>query len=254
MKKHNNQYRGGGKEVWKELEAVISSGHDRHTVFNDFLDFVLNALLSLTDNLKRHSYEEFMERATTNTFDGVYEEMYMEVVGRYKNDRVVGEREIDHFAKAWALLQAETIEKQEDIIGLIYEQCITFGERGQFFTPAHLADMIAKMICPEKGETVTDPSGCGSGKMLIAASKISPNAYFEGRDIDSRCVRMAVINMHLLDLNAKIIQGNALLMEEDVIYEVRRGGYVYEIIPEKRPKVEQEEIKAQSLELQQALF
>lgn len=87
-------------------------------------------------------------------------------------------------------------------------------DRGQFFTPYHLARMMAAMQMPEDRVTaleiaehnadgrisVNDPA-CGSGVMLCAAWEVARErgyddlVEFYGQDIDPYCVVMARINL-----------------------------------------------------------
>lgn len=125
----------------------------------------------------------------------------------------------------------ETWEKQQDILGQIFEERIPFGENGQFFTPAHITDAMAKMMVKDNlkpNQTVCDPC-CGSGRMLLGAAKECSEAIFYGTDIDLRCAKMAVINMFLFDLNAEISWGNTLSMELWRRWVIRKGGYVFEL-------------------------
>jgi hypothetical protein len=53
------------------------------------------------------------------------------------------------------------------------------------------SDMMTAMLKIEDGKTVADPSGCGSGVMLIAAAKVNPRARFMASTSTSaaqRCV------------------------------------------------------------------
>jgi len=65
---------------------------------------------------------------------------------------------------------------------------------------------------------------------------------------------MSAINMYLFDLNADLIHGNSFLNERRLIISTRKGGYIFQIIPEvgkseghsnyelrERPKPEQTE-------------
>ncbi|MEE9356468.1 MAG: N-6 DNA methylase [Methylococcaceae bacterium] len=223
MKKSNRYSSSEGKEVWNQLEIIHSLGHSLSTVFSDWLDLMLNALLSMNDNMRRGNQ--------LGQFDGQYEDRYMAIIKRYNNDRPRGKRPADYFANAWVLLYKETAEKEKDTLGTIYEERITFGENGQFFTPAHIADAMAKMIIKgslKPNQTVCDPC-CGSGRMLLSAAKECPEAIFYGTDIDNRCAKMAVINMFLFDLNADIYWGNTLTMEFWKRWVIRKGGYVVEL-------------------------
>lgn len=223
MKKSNRYSSPEGKETWEQLENIRRLGYSRSNIFTDWLDLMLNALLSMTDNMRRGN--------ALGQFDGQYEERYMETIRRYNNDRPIGKRPADYFAIAWSLLYQETVKKNKDILGTIFEEQITFGENGQFFTPAHIADVMAKMIGKgnlKLNQTVYDPC-CGSGRMLLGASKENPEATFYGTDIDLRCTKMAVINMFLFDLNAEIYWGDSLRMELWKRWVVRKGGYVLEL-------------------------
>ena len=59
----------------------------------------------------------------------------------------------------------------DDVKGIAFEEFLgkTFrGELGQFFTPRTIVDFITKVLDPEEGETICDPT-CGSGGFLIKA-------------------------------------------------------------------------------------
>ena len=74
---------------------------------------------------------------------------------------------------------------------------LSYGRNGQFFTLEHICDLMARMLNPAGfGERVADCC-CGSGRMLMAAVKISRNSLFFGADIDQTCVMMCLINLYL---------------------------------------------------------
>jgi type I restriction-modification system DNA methylase subunit len=209
-----------GKEVWKELEKAMTY-NSRDAVFTDWLDLILNSLLTLTDNAGR---ENLIEKLKENKLNGEYNEKYLEIVKKYgKGEK--GKRPIDYLCSAWGLLVKETQEKQKDILGDIYMEMITFGQHGQFFTPEHITDAIVEMADTGK-EKICDPC-CGSGRFLISAGKKNKDALLVGTDLDDRCVKMAVLNMWMFDLNANISRGNSLLMETYETWKIRKGGYVY---------------------------
>lgn len=59
----------------------------------------------------------------------------------------------------------------DDVKGIAFEEFLgkTFrGELGQFFTPRTIVDFMTKILDPEEGETICDPT-CGSGGFLIKA-------------------------------------------------------------------------------------
>lgn len=211
------------KEAWTELEKICMAGDSPGNVFSDWLNLICFSLLSCTDNFSRPG---FTEKLKTNTFDGQYSEEYMKIVKRYTT-KPEGKEHIQSFCHAWAIILKATQSLGKDILGEIYQQHITRGEHGQFFTPEHITEFMAEMIAGEekKPETVSDPC-CGSGRFLIGAGKKNPESMLYGTDIDYRCVRMTVLNMFAFDFNAVIYRGNSLLFEYSEIWTVRKGGFV----------------------------
>ena len=94
-------------------------------------------------------------------------------------------------------LMMQMQRKCTDILGYLFTMEVTRGENGQFFTPDTVCEMMAQMTLGEPSEekvSISDPC-CGSGRMLIAAQKIYPNAVFVATDIDPRCAKMTTLNM-----------------------------------------------------------
>ncbi|MBB5397191.1 N-6 DNA methylase [Mucilaginibacter sp. AK015] len=106
----------------------------------------------------------------------------------------------------------ELSEGFEDPIGTMYEKLISKGQHGQFFSPEHVAGLIAACAIGEHtkpGQTVCDPA-CGSGRMLLAAAKINRHLLLYGADIDLLCCKMAVANMLLNSLSGEIAHMDSL--------------------------------------------
>lgn len=106
----------------------------------------------------------------------------------------------------------ELSEGFEDPLGALYEQLISKGRNGQFFTPEPIATMMASIVSLdnlEADQTVCDPA-CGSGRMLLAAAKMNRHLRFYGADIDPLCSKMAVVNMLLNSLTGEIAHMDTL--------------------------------------------
>lgn len=220
------------KSILKHLESITARGYSASTVFNDWLRLMLYAFLGNDDE-------------------------YLKIVARYRNDRPRGEREIDHFCFALAELMKAMAETNDEILGELYMQWgISNKCAGQFFTPKHIAECMAKIVGND-GERVSDPS-CGSGIMLVSQIKQMTNeqldtATFCGQDLDLTCVMMCALNMLFFNVNAYVIWGNTLLMEKLRVFRTKRsylGGEIYEIDIKSIP-VQEAEIIKQSI--QQAL-
>jgi hypothetical protein len=217
-----------GKETWEQLENIHRFGYSYSTIFSDFLDTCLFALLSLTDNHIRKSYEELISLK----FDGKYEDQYLQIIAKYREnkEREKGKRPADYFVNAWACLQKETHESGQDILGDMFMAKISFGEHGQFFTPYEVTDLITQITYSPSNrveEIVSDPC-CGSGRFFISVSRMNKNAHFYGVDLSPVCAKMTALNMWLFDLNADIYHGDSLAEKYFHVWKVRRGGYIYE--------------------------
>lgn len=201
------------KDILKCLEAILHRGYSSFTIFNDWLDLMLYAL----------------QRD---------DPPYLEIVRKYKNNQEQGKREIDYFSKAFALLMLEIQKTNDDILGQVYmEWNMSNKYRGQFFTPKHVASMMAKCLNP-KGRII-DPC-CGSGVMLVEAIKTMDNETLNnslicGQDIDITCVKMCALNLLFFNVNGYVVWGDSLLMECNKVYQTKRsylGGSIRELTGE----------------------
>ncbi|MBW8333637.1 MAG: N-6 DNA methylase [Prolixibacteraceae bacterium] len=156
-----------------------------HSVFDDFLEMVVCAL-SL----------------------GAKEDRYHEIVRNYeKPDAYL-------MAEAFGALVIEMDNNGDglkDGFGDFYMEYLSYGRNGQFFTPEPICDMMARILNPAGfGERVADCC-CGSGRMLLAAAKISRNSLFFGADIDRTCSMMCLINLCLNGLLGEVCWMDTLM-------------------------------------------
>lgn len=202
--RYNEQY----KAISSELEKILRLGYSSYTIFDDWLDLMLFALMR-------------------------NDEQYLEVVHKYKNTGDMGKREIDYFAHAFGLLLKFMKESNEELLGEIYQQWNMANKyRGQYFTPPHIASFMAQ-ITSATGGRILDPA-CGAGIMLVEAIKNMTGeqiarSVFYGQDIDITCVKMCALNLLFFNVNGYVIWGDTLLMEVKRVYETRRtyaGGYI----------------------------
>jgi type I restriction enzyme M protein len=108
------------------------------------------------------------------------------------------------------------------------------GDAGQFRTPRHVIDFIAKCLDPKKNETVADPA-CGTSGFLLSAykhileqntdkragDKLTPDERkkladnFTGYDISPDMVRLSLVNMYLHGFTTpKIFEYDTLSSED----------------------------------------
>lgn len=217
------------KELHRVLSLVADRGHSMASVFDDFLTACVCTMAL-----------------------GTMEEEYLEVARRYSSGEP-GKRGVDRFAEAFVALVNGMTESGCDLLGDLFEGAITHGENGQFFTPEHVAELMAKLTDDGSGETVSDPA-CGSGRCLLAAARINPARKLYGTDLDHRCVKMATLNLALNGLRGQVTWGNTLTLEEFGYYAVgemgvpglirwcKRGAVVEKAEPKRAKKEKAEQV------------
>lgn len=111
------------------------------------------------------------------TYKPYMQELFYDTKEIYKEDQLFEENEIikirqNSFESILKELESYNLsDTADDVKGIAFEEFLgkTFrGELGQFFTPRTIVDFITKILNPEEGETICDPT-CGSGGFLIKA-------------------------------------------------------------------------------------
>ena len=101
----------------------------------------------------------------------------------------------------------------EDIIGECYIYLISrfasdAGKKaGEFYTPAAVSKLLAKLAAPKSGNTICDPA-CGSGSLLIRAAEEvgSDNFALYGQEVNGATWALARMNMFLHSKDAARIE------------------------------------------------
>lgn len=177
------------------LCRIGANGFGFRTVFEDMLDLYIYAA-----SLKTVGFE---------TVQKIYEK-YGDVSLLIESMQVVG----------------DAAEKNQDILGEFFMNCVTHGENGQFFTPMNVCDLMATISVRVKSndESVFDPC-CGSGRMLLAAVNHSRqkglNPFCVGADIDLIAVKMAVVNLHIRSVKSDVFWMDSLNSKVWRVYSVR---------------------------------
>lgn len=179
-------------QATKTLNEISSKGYNIGSVFRDWVSLMLFSLAK-------------------------EEEMYLEIMGRYRNDGKP--READLFARAFSELMDEMRKENHDVLGGIYMEIVSNWSAkgmGQFFTPIHLCDAMAQLTIsdpPDNPVTVADPA-CGSGRTFISAAKlVNAKSWFHGIDADNVCAQMCALNLCFFNMNGYVIHGNTLSMK-----------------------------------------
>lgn len=151
------------------------------------------------------------------------EDSYMETVQRYSKE------ELELISELLSITTLALEENPEqDFLGELYMRFNLENKwHGQFFTPWHIAELMAKMLVGDDLKekiasngyiSVNDPC-CGAGCMLIAFANICKNeldvnyqkdVLFVGQDIDPVVAKMCYIQISLLGCPGYIVIGNSL--------------------------------------------
>lgn len=100
-----------------------------------------------------------------------------------------------------------------DIIGDCYEYLISrfasdAGKKGgEFYTPAEVATLLARLLAPKAGQRVCDPA-CGSGSLLVKVAREigSANVSVAGMENNNQTYALARMNMFLHGLDSARIE------------------------------------------------
>ena len=118
---------------------------------------------------------------------------------------------LEDFAKPELDLSPSRVN--EDIIGECYIYLISrfasdAGKKaGEFFTPAPVSKLLAKLAAPKTGNTICDPA-CGSGSLLIRAAEEvgTDNFALYGQEVNGATWALARMNMFLHSKDAARIE------------------------------------------------
>jgi len=109
--------------------------------------------------------------------------------------------------------------ERPDLLGAAYEYLIkqfadSAGKRGgEFYTPTEVVNLLTRLLKPEEGHRVYDPT-CGSGGMLIQSKHYiddSPNISLYGQEMNLSTWAICKMNMFLHGVkNASIAKGDTI--------------------------------------------
>ena len=205
---------------FKTVFEKAAYGGSYHTVFDDFLTVCICCF-----------------SINPETGKSFYEAEYLSIIEPYKKRGT-----LKHFPDLLAELviyMEENVENSQgnDLLGDFFQQEITHGRNGQFFTPFHICTMMAQINLGEETHSmnVLDPC-CGSGRMLMACGRIACFYHnYYAIDIDPLCVKMTTINLFLNGLKGEVLCADALMPDDF------RFGYSISFCPIGIRKVETKE-------------
>ena len=104
------------------------------------------------------------------------------------------------------------LDMQGDLYEYMLGKLSTAGQNGQFRTPKHIREMMAKLVAPTPDDQICDPA-CGTAGFLVSAAEYIRETYettmtseqwewfagnmFSGFDTDSTMLRLSAMNLML---------------------------------------------------------
>lgn len=237
------------KDYIKEFISKLSNldrSRSVSTVFNDFLTL---SCCSLAQTVYRSD---------------ILEQKYLNIIKTYTKEQA------EEFSKLLAFLVLGLEQESQDFLGQIY-MSLNLGSQanGQYFTPYSVSKFMAEINFAEIESfqnnqliTLSEPC-CGSGALIIAFAQTlrehninyQQNLFVEAIDISEMCFKMTYIQLSLLGIPAKVIQGDSLSLKfQQVLYTPFYfvNGFVWKL--KKQNKVVNNELAKNVINKQLSLF
>lgn len=236
----------------------------------DYLKEFTSKLQSL-DRSKRiyEVFKDFLTLSTCALAQSFYrsdeiEQIYLETVNRYTKEQA------EEFSKLLAFLVLGLEQESQDFLGQVY-MSLNLGSQanGQYFTPYSVSKFMADINFTEIESlqnnqliTLSEPC-CGSGALIIAFAQTlrehninyQQKLFVEAIDISEMYFKMTYIQLSLLGIPAKVIQGDSLSLKfQQVLYTPFYfvNGFVWKL--KKQNKVVNNELAKNVINKQLSLF
>lgn len=198
-------------DVRKEFLEIFKQLTYRHRAWDIWRDFITMFACSLSNPVDKMHYDE-------------REKMYLKIIRKYSKQ----EQNLFPELAAHTVMALEENPEQDFLGGIFMELGLGNGSNGQFFTPYHVCDLMAKIAMgdsvinevKEKGYITVNDSCCGAGATLIAGIHEArrqlekENLNFQNhvlvvaQDIDMTVALMCYIQLSLLGVAGFIKVGN----------------------------------------------
>lgn len=202
---------GRRKTQYPEIEKLFDSlcyTRSLWDVWNDVMFLIAAALSNPLDSGQRREDRE---------------QKYLQIINNYSKE------EQDTIIKIFtSIIMALEENPNQDLLGEMY-MAFNLGshEKGQFFTPYHISEFMAKITIgdedlnktiEDKGYISMNEPCCGSGAMIVAfvnalkeeSINYQTDAFIVAQDISFTATLMCYIQMSLLGCSGVVICGNSL--------------------------------------------
>lgn len=195
-------------EIIEKINKMIGT-YSGYQIFYDWVKMMALTFSNSSDNVAN---EQTKRR----------EQEFLELTYKHKD-------KMKNFTELTGMLALLFENEIDDYLGKIFMQGgLNGNQTGQFFTPFHISEMLGKIQeFPSDGDIYMNEPSCGSGGLIIATAKAmkEKGSNYQSRlkvvaqDLDWMCVYMAYVQLSLLGINAKVIQGSSIYDEEkNILY------------------------------------
>ena len=155
-------------------------------------------------------------------FDKKLEDRYINLTKKYSQNQ------LNLFCEMNGILVELMENKIDDYLGKIYMGLnASSSKTGQFFTPFHVCEMMARVSLANydgKEFCLNEPS-CGGSANVLAIAKVMKEKEYDyqnllkvvAQDLDFKCVFMSYVQLSICGISAKVIQGNTLTEEHNMV-------------------------------------
>lgn len=200
LEAYRRQYGGDEARIRRRLERerfVLPEGASFYDLYEARNEANIGELINIA--------LEKIEDANRAKLEGVFRNIDFNSeanLGRVKDRNRRLKNVLEDFAKPALDLRPSRVT--EDIIGECYIYLISrfasdAGKKaGEFYTPAAVSRLLARLAAPKPGNTICDPA-CGSGSLLIRAAEQvgSDNFALYGQEVNGATWALARMNMFL---------------------------------------------------------
>jgi type I restriction enzyme M protein len=197
---YRKQYGGDDARIRRRLERerfILPKGSSFYDLYEQRNEANIGELINIA--------LEKIEDTNRAKLEGVFRNIDFNSesnLGRVKDRNRRLKNMLEDFAKP--ALDLRPTRVTEDIIGECYIYLISrfasdAGKKaGEFYTPAAVSRLLAKLVAPVPGDTICDPA-CGSGSLLIRAAEEvgSDNFALYGQEVNGATWALARMNMFL---------------------------------------------------------
>ncbi len=213
IEEYMQKYGGDEERVQRRLKRELFVLNDQCTFNHIFKNRNSDNIGSIINEVF-HKVEEFNKSKLHNVFRNV--DFNSEaVLGKPKIKNVLLKNLINDFKD----ISLKKFLGRSDIIGSSYLYLINnfaadAGKKGgEFFTPPEVSELLAKLIEPEEGDKVYDPT-CGSGSLLIKVRQEIKGSNFSlyGQEVNGGTWALAKMNMFLHGITQSYIEWGDTIM------------------------------------------